>query len=259
MDTDVYQHFRKDEAPFIDRMTEQINTAATEYRPILTEFLNPRQIYIVQALMHDDSLKLHRFGGYPDAEQQRLLFAPDYFEPQDTDFNIQPILIKYPEKFAELKHGQILGTLANQGIDRDVFGDIITDGTAWQFFVDTKIADFTIAQIDHIGRIKVRLETIALEAVLQPTTDWVNESLTVPSYRLDVLVADVFNVSRQRAKQIIEAGQVRINWQEVQKPDFEVRVLDLLSVRHFGRFQVLEDHGMTRKDKIRLAIRTLRK
>lgn len=259
MDSGIYQHFRKNEAPFIDRMTELINTALTEYRPILTEFLDPRQVYIVNALVRDDEVKIHEFGGYPDAEQRRLIIAPEYFEPQSEDFKIQPVLIKYPEKFAELKHGQILGTLANQGIDREVFGDIITDGSVWQFFVDTNILEFILTQIDHIGRIKVRLEAVEFTNVIQPIVDWVTESLTVASYRLDVLVSDVFKISRQRVKQIIEAGQVKVNWEVVQKPDFEIKVLDALSVRHFGRFQVLEDHGETRKGKIRLQIRTLRK
>ncbi|MFD1671143.1 RNA-binding protein [Agrilactobacillus yilanensis] len=259
MDSGIYQHFRKDEAPFIDRMTELINTALTEYRPILTEFLDPRQIYIVNALMHSDEVSIHQFGGYPAAEKQRLIIAPDYFEPQTSDFNMTPILIKYPEKFAELKHGTILGTLVNQGIDRDVFGDIITDGTVWQFFVDTKILDFVLAQIDHIGRIKVRLEAIDFPNIIQPVVEWVAESLTVASYRLDTLVSDVFKVSRQRAKQIIEANQVKVNWQIVQKPDFEVRSLDMISVRHFGRVQILENQGETRKGKIRLETRTLRK
>lgn len=259
MSSEVYQHFRKNEAPFIDRMMELINSASTEYRPILTEFLNPRQIYIVNALISGDDIQVHQFGGYADAEQQRLIIAPDYFEPQTEDFSIKPVLIKYPEKFAELKHGQILGTLANQGIDREVFGDIITDGLIWQFFVDAKILDFILAQIDHIGRIKVRLEEVEFSNVIQPVVDWEEETITVASYRLDALVSDVFNVSRQRTKQIIEASQVKVNWQIIEKPDFEVKPLDVISVRHFGRFQILEDQGETRKGKVRLQIRTLRK
>ncbi|KRM36643.1 hypothetical protein FC83_GL002517 [Agrilactobacillus composti DSM 18527 = JCM 14202] len=259
MDNGIYQHFRKDEAPFIDRMTDLMTTAATEYRPVVTEFLDPRQNFIIHALNRDDQIELHEFGGYDQAEQKRVIIAPDYFEPTPADFGITPIKINYPEKFAELKHGQILGTIANLGIDRDVFGDIITDGRNWQLFVTSAVADFVVRQTDHVGKIKVRLEKIDFDRVITPIVAWESENLVVSSPRLDAVVADVFNVSRQRTKTMIEAGQVKVNWRVMDKPDYDLDQLDMISVRHYGRFQIMADLGQTRKEKIRLQIRTLRK
>lgn len=48
----VKQHFRPDEAPFIDEVQGWIATATSEYRPVLTEFLNPRQRFIASTLVN---------------------------------------------------------------------------------------------------------------------------------------------------------------------------------------------------------------
>lgn len=55
----VAQHFRREEAPFVESATGWIQQASDEYRPILTHFLNPRQQYILETLVNrDDELKL---------------------------------------------------------------------------------------------------------------------------------------------------------------------------------------------------------
>ncbi|MFT8339312.1 hypothetical protein [Schleiferilactobacillus harbinensis] len=51
MDATVYQHFRKEEAPFIDNVSEWMERANMEYRPILTDFLDPRQQFIVEDIV----------------------------------------------------------------------------------------------------------------------------------------------------------------------------------------------------------------
>lgn len=48
---DVYQHFRKSEAPFVAQVLDWIEQAQVEYRPILTAFLDPRQAFILQTLV----------------------------------------------------------------------------------------------------------------------------------------------------------------------------------------------------------------
>ena len=73
--------FRKDEAALIDHFAELIETARTEYRPVLTDFTDPRQRLIATSLVSaDDDIKLVHFGGYPHAERQRIIFAPSYFQ-----------------------------------------------------------------------------------------------------------------------------------------------------------------------------------
>ncbi|MGA3513612.1 RNA-binding protein, partial [Lactiplantibacillus plantarum] len=72
MDANVYQHFRSEERPFIDTVEDWIEQVNMQYAPVLTEFLDPRQAFILETLVRQESeLKFRFFGGYEEAERSR--------------------------------------------------------------------------------------------------------------------------------------------------------------------------------------------
>lgn len=260
MNANVYQHFRKDEHPFIDTISDWLEQVERQYAPYLTDFLDPRQAYILETLIRQNSEFRFRFyGGYEHAERRRCLIYPDYYEPQIDDFEVELVEIIYPKKFAVLSHGKILGTLLNAGIKREYFGDILSDGIRWQVLIAKEVANFICQQVEKIGGIGVRLEERKYTEIIIPKDGWLEERITTNSLRLDVLVSNVYNVSRQKSKQLIESGKVKVNWTENTRPDFVVDLLDIVSVRGFGRIQIQELEGKTKKDKFRLLLGVLRK
>lgn len=255
----IKQHFRKDEAPLIDQVSDWISTASDQYRPVLTPFLNPRQRYIAQTLANrSDEVKVKSSGGWPGAEMKRLLFYPSYYQPTAADFELQLLTVDYPAKFAELHHRQIMGTLLGEGLSRDAFGDILTDGQHWQVVVTQPMAQYLRQNIKRVGRVKVKWLPVDQSAVLTPLEDWDEVATTVSSLRLDSIVAAGFNYSRNRTKQLIERGLVRLNWEEVDRPDYPIVAHDLLSVRHAGRLRIDSIGGQTRKGKTRVQMSVVR-
>lgn len=251
----IAQHFRPDEAPFIDQMMGLISTASSQYRPVLTDFLNPRQLYILQTLVNQqDQLKMQSAGGYPAAEMQRCLIYPDYFQPTPADFKLQLVEINYPVKFVELHHRQIMGSLLGSGIKRETFGDILNEGAHWQFFIKSELTDYVGAQVDRIGRTHVQLMAVDLDQIVHPSDDWEPLETTVSSLRLDVIIASAFNYSRNRSKELIEHGMVRVNWEELDRPDYELAIHDQVSVRHAGRIKLTALRGKNKKQKLRIAL-----
>ncbi len=126
MNANVYQHFRADEHPFIDSVSDWIEQVQIQYAPYLTDFLDPRQAYIVETLIRQTSdLEFRFYGGYEQAERVRCLIYPDYYTPTTEEFDIVLFEINYPKKFTTLTHGKILGTLVNAGVKREFFGDIL--------------------------------------------------------------------------------------------------------------------------------------
>lgn len=255
----VKQHFRPDEAPFIDEVQGWIATATSEYRPVLTEFLNPRQRFIASTLVNrQDEVRLASNGGWPGAEMQRLFFYPHYYQPQLADFDLQLININYPVKFTELHHRQVLGMLMSAGIKRTTFGDILHQDATWQLVIDRKMTGYLRQQVTKIGRVHVKLEPIGMDNIIRPVDDWEEVVTTLSSLRVDSVVAAAFNYSRNRAKTAIERGLVRVNWEEMERPDYQLAVHDLLSVRHAGRIRLAADNGMTRKGKIKATLDVIR-
>jgi RNA-binding protein YlmH len=260
MNANVYQHFRKDEHPFIDSVGDWLEQVDSQYAPYLTDFLDPRQAYILETLIRQDSdLAFTFYGGYEQAERKRCLIYPSYYEPTEQDFEVNLYEIVYPKKFTTLSHGKILGTLMSAGVRRNSFGDIISDGEHWQVFIAREVAIFVVSQIDKIGKVNVRLEERNYTDILLPKDEWTQERTTLSSLRLDSVISTVYGISRQRSKQLIEANMVKVNWTENQHPDFLVDLLDIISVRGFGRIQIQNLEGKTKKEKYRVVLGVLRK
>ncbi|RHK07044.1 RNA-binding protein [Enterococcus casseliflavus] len=260
MNANVYQHFRNDERPFIDSAQGWIEQVQMQYAPYLTDFLDPRQAYILESLIRQSTdLSFRFFGGYEAAERRRCLIYPDYYEPTTDEFDMTLFTIQYPKKFTVLSHGKVLGTLMGTGVKREYFGDILSDGEIWQVFVASEVSHFIQLQVDKIGNVSVRLEETKYTELIVPKDGWTEERETVSSLRLDTVISAVYNISRQRSKQLIESGKVKVNWTEALRPDFVLDLLDIVSVRGFGRIQIQGLEGTTKKEKVRLLLGVLRK
>lgn len=256
MEANVYQHFRKDEHPFLDLINDWIYQVDQFYSPFLTDFLDPRQQFLLETMLRtsSDELLLSFNGGYIDAERKRALIYPSYYQPTAEDFETAVCEILYPKKFAELKHRDILGSLLGTGIKREYFGDIITDGDRWQFFISENVQNYVVTQLTKIGNISVRLEERTLSDVIIPQDNWELETVTVSSFRVDVLISEIFQISRQKAKSLVESNKVRVNWSVVERADTVIEKADTVSVRGYGRFRFEEVEGKTRKEKFRLVV-----
>lgn len=120
MNANVYQHFRSDEHPFIDSAQGWIEQVQMQYAPYLTDFLDPRQAYILESLIRQSTdLSFQFFGGYEAAERRRCLIYPDYYQPASEEFDLVLFTIIYPKKFTVLSHGKVLGTLMGTGVKRN--------------------------------------------------------------------------------------------------------------------------------------------
>lgn len=251
----IYQHFRPEEYDFIDKMIALVAQVEDEYTPRLTHFLDPRQQFIVQTVIGSyENIKVTFNGGREHTERVRALIYPDYYEPTETDFEIALFQIRYPVKFTTLTHQKILGTLMSLGMKRDIFGDILEKEDIWQFFVEASMKDYLSTQIEKIGKVNVMLEELPLADAILTHIDWVEKAITVSSLRLDVLIAASHNISRQKAKQLVQGGLVRVNWKTIENADFLCVAEDIISVRGYGRIKLMETNGKSKKDKDKITI-----
>lgn len=260
MNVNVYQHFRKEEHPFVEQVNDWITQVDENYAPVLTNFLDPRQAHIVKTMVgQNQGISLEMFGGYQHAERVRMMLSPHYYEVKEEDFELGLVEINYPSKFTKLAHGMILGSLMGTGLKREFSGDIITDECHWQFFIQKDKLNYLQVQLDRIGSVKVTLTEVSLANILVSRDNWQLEQVTVSSLRLDTLISTVFKISRQQAKIIIDVGKVKVNWAETNKLDYGLEQFDVISVRGFGRIQIQKIMGKTKKDKLRLEIQVLKK
>lgn len=252
--SNFYPHFEKEERPTIDYFVGLFNRLQYTHEPILTDFLDPRQRYILRTVIGSSAL-IQEFGGYKDSEKRRVYLSEDWAYITADDFDVQLLEIVYSVKFSELKHNQILGTLANSGVKLDTFGDIVTDGNGrWQLFIEASLTDFFVQQINRIGRTKVRLNPLPLGDIISVEDNSIVDSAVSASMRLDTVLSSITNKSRSQLKNNFEERNVRLNWHVEMSPEKIINVDDLISLRHFGRIKILNIQP-TKKGKLRLEYR----
>lgn len=255
------QHFRSEEMLFIQKVSDWIQKANNNYQGILTKFLNPREQYIVSTLVnHHGTVKVAFNGGTTQAESKRALIYPEYFEPTVDDFQIELLEIIYPDKFSELHHSTILGSLIHNGIDRAFFGDILRDEHKhWQIFLDKKLANYVIQNVVKIGNVRVSFENKNFSETLQSTDDWDEQFELLSSLRVDSVISAVYNLSRKESKTLIEQQQVKINWATEVRANFVLSTEDIVSVRKYGRFKIEKVEGKSKKDKIKVILKVIQR
>lgn len=70
--------------------------------------------------------------------------------------------------------------------------------------------------------------------------------------RLDTLVSAAFGISRDKAVERIQSGDVSVNWDIVTKPNLSVENGDVISCRHKGRAEITNVE-FTQKMKYRVS------
>lgn len=76
----------------------------------LTDFLDPRQRQIMETIAGGEAI-VQAFGGYEEAEKCRLYISLEWENLRPDDYQVQLFEIEYAQKFASLRHSQILGSL----------------------------------------------------------------------------------------------------------------------------------------------------
>ncbi|MGX0082727.1 RNA-binding protein YlmH [Staphylococcus hominis] len=222
----------------------------------MTSFLDPRGQYILEVIVGSfEDMKVSYFGGQ-SAERKRAIIAPSYFEPTEGDFEEVLIQINYPEKFVSIQHQHVLGTLMSLGIEREQVGDILVGDTI-QFVLTKQLESYIMMELTKIKGATVKLDSIPFEDMIQSKENWNIHHSTVSALRLDVVLKEMIRKSRSIAKQLIEKKRVKVNHTLIDSPDFQLQNNDLLSIQGFGRAQIIDIGGKTKKEKVHITYQTL--
>ena len=216
---------------------------------VLTDFLDfeeQKEIYAVKS----NNIDLYLDGGYDGAERKRALIG--YLDNSKLNYDIAILQSSYDPKFGEITHRNVLGTIMAFGIKRNTFGDIIVENGLITIFASLEISDYLINNLSMICRQKMNFKIINSYAQIEAKEEI--KTINVASMRLDAVVAKAINKSREDACELIKSGLVLINHKECLNITHTVKIKDLLSIRKFGRVEILEDLGLSKKNRIILEI-----
>jgi len=254
-DKGFYSHFHPDEKSFVDKAWEWVERAEGQHAVKRTDFLDPRQIYILSTLANRADVKLRLDGGYEGAERKRAVITPEYRDPDEEPIGIQVLSISSPDsRFRSLEHGDFLGAILGLGVKRDRIGDIQLSEEACHCLVAEEIGDFFSNHLQQVHRVGVITELLPLSKLIVAEAALEEMSLSVASLRLDGVASDVWRLSRAKILQPIKAGRCRVNWKVEEDPSTPIKSGDVVSLQGFGRFRVLEVEGISKSGRTRVRV-----
>jgi len=199
-------------------------------------------------------LKGVMFGGYDKAERKLFGVFPEWQEPEEDEFPIA--ILKVTKKYEkELNHRHYLGTILSLGIERNKIGDILPVEDGATIFVLEDIAGFIKENITKIAGCGVDIEICNKKDIKIPEKRFELIDIVAASMRLDACLSAILKISRKEAKNLALSGKVLINHLEAKSEDAKLDMGDLLSIRGFGRVEVVEIGGKTRSDRTHITVK----
>ncbi|WP_102027313.1 YlmH family RNA-binding protein [Salirhabdus sp. Marseille-P4669] len=256
---DIYQHFRIEERPFIDQVLSWKESVETYYESKLTDFLDPREQWIFQSIIGNQSdINLHFFGGLEQTERKRAILSPYYENITEEHFQIDLLQANYAQRFVQLSHRDVLGALMSQGIQRKKIGDLFVEDGSIQIVVDQSISSFLQLHLTQIKRANVHFKHVDISNLQIAKQNWEETLSTVSSLRLDAIIKEIYNISRQKASEFITRGAIKVNFRIVENPAFQMEEGDMISFQKKGRSKIVKIEGKTKKDKWRITTAMLK-
>lgn len=234
----------------IEKRFNELYTRAFEKNyNTFTEFLNLDEQSILISLY----LPYEQFGGYDRAERIVAGFGSNI---KKADFpidciKISPLNTKFSQK---LTHRDILGSVMNLGIRREMLGDIIIDTPDAYLFCLNRISEYITDNIRRISHTSVTAKIVSKipDSILSEPH---SSEIIVSSLRLDTIISSVYKLPRREASKLFSNGRVFVNSKPIENTSYKVKDNDIISVRGYGRFVFEKEIKLTRKEKLIISVK----
>lgn len=248
-----------DDRLLLAKVLDRAEQAESRNIPAATDFLSPQQQMLTLDLLRLAGIPENayvRLGGYDGAERNLFLFLPDWLDPGDAAGQSPIRCLRAGFRAEEkLTHRDFLGSLMGMGIAREKVGDILVGpGSADLLVLDT-VAEFLLSSWTSAGRARLTVSQIDPSHIHIPEVKRQEVRDTVSSLRLDAVVSTGFQMARGKAAELIASGRVQVNWRDCTKPDKLLSAGDTVSARGFGKFELAEVGGVTKKGRTSIVLK----
>lgn len=239
----------------VSRVIDRANQAIRTWEVVLTDFLSPPELYESQQVFRRlTDITWVAWGGYPQAERQRLAIARSELPLDDSQVELVAISMAGNFLFDTATHRDFLGAILGTGIVREKVGDILVLGDRGaQAIVVPELVDFLSMSLTQVRSIPVTTKPLPLEELkVRPPKK--KEMTTVEaSLRLDAIASAGFGMSRSKMVDLITGGDVRVNWKTITQASHSLNPGDLVSIRGKGRLEIGEIN-ITKKERYRVEL-----
>jgi photosystem II S4 domain protein len=237
------------------RAIDLADQAIKTWEIVCTDFLSPPELAEIQQMFGRlTEVHLSAWGGYPQAERQRIAIARSDLPLDPSQVAVAALEIAGNFLFDPATHRDFLGAMLGTGIVREKTGDIIVLGERGaQAIVVPEMVEFLETQLTQVRSVPVKTQRIELSELKVKEPKKKELTTVEASMRLDAIASAGFGMSRSKMVDFIDGGDVRVNWKEITQASYQVKSGDLIAIRGKGRLEVGEVN-VTKKDRYRVQL-----
>ena len=237
------------------RALDQAEQAIKTWEVTQTDFLSPPELAdTLTVFKRLTDVEVVAWGGYPQAERQRIAIARSDIPIDSASVNVAAVEIAGNFLFDTASHRDFLGAMLGTGIVREKTGDVIVLGERGaQAIVMPEMVEYLEMSLQQVRSVPVQTRRIELSElkIREPKK---KEMTTVEaSMRLDAVASAGFAMSRSKMADLIDSGDVRVNWKDVTQASYNVKSGDLIAVTGKGRLEIGEV-AVTKKERYRVQL-----
>lgn len=237
------------------RVIDLAEQAIKTWEIVFTDFFSPPELAEIQQMFGRlTEVHLVAWGGYPQAERQRVAIARSDIPLDLSQVEIAVLEIAGNFLFDTATHRDFLGAMLGCGIIREKTGDVIVLGERGaQAIVVPEMVEYLGQHLTQVRSVPVKTQQIDLSELKFKEPKKKELTTVEASLRLDAIASAGFGMSRTKMVDLIDGGDVRVNWKDITSASYQVKQGDLIAIRGKGRLEVGEV-AITKKDRFRVQL-----
>ena len=244
----------------LTRSLDMVDSVLRNYEIKHTKFMDPFECSsLVSILKGIDGISFHESGGYEESERKIVYIYPDYFKPEDIQSVISMIRITGNFKYRDVGHRDYLGSILSLGINRENIGDICINTDGVYVVILENFKDYILFNLEKIANVRIQKSEYDIDAFLYEEPEYSEHSYSVSSIRIDSILSSGFDISREKAQNLIKNENVRVNHEVISVSSKIPKEGSVISVKGYGRIIFAGEICVTKKNKIRIMIKKYRK
>lgn len=140
-------------------------------------------------------------------------------------------------------------------LTREKIGDIIVFDNFLEVAITEEDADYVKYNLTKINKVSVNLTIKENNELDLMPLSYKAHFAFISSLRLDNIVSEVINISRSKAKEMIQKKKVKVDFLYRIDPSYIINTGSMISISHFGRFIFDEVIGQSKKGNYRIKYR----
>lgn len=233
----------------IDKITKFENCSYV----VFTSFLDLNEKEIAIFILNKLNIKYYIFSPLEDTSRFVIFLIPNYVEDVSKVYDeyISCIKIK-PAKNSVIIHRECMGAIYSLGLKNDMIGDIFIYNNTCYFFTLKYNEKYIINNLTSISKYPVIVQALSIleNEIKGIRINYEKVEITVQSLRIDAILSQVFNISREQVKQKIQKGDLFINSKEMYFIAYTVKKDDIVSLKRCGKVKIGEVVRNTKSGKV---------